>query len=333
MGLTMWGPILDHGVQFSFDNWYHYMETGRIEALRAPYPRLKIFAETLWRSRDAQGLLPVENLGVPWVWIDHDAYAAQRHKQCAYNLHAAAMYTHALAPIARLFGEANQAAAYEQQGETLLNCTIARFWDTDRSIFINNLPWLQDENDLRLCDRSLATAILFDQCPNGQTAPSLEALANCPPEMGLSYPPNAGWRYQALIKLGRTDVVVKDFRTRWITLASVVHNNTLQEGWHARPDSSDQWSHASVAPLYVLFMDIAGIRPAAPGFAKCTIRPQLADLGSLSLTAYTVQGPIHFEAIEESHGHRYRIHLPEGCTGELLLENRTLPLHSGLNTV
>ena len=41
----------------------------------------------------------------------------------------------------------------------------------------------------------LATSILFDQCPNGHTAAALRALAETPPEMGLSYPCNAGWRY------------------------------------------------------------------------------------------------------------------------------------------
>ena len=37
------------------------------------------------------GLLPVENLGIPSVWIDHTAYQRQRHKQCVFNLYAAAM--------------------------------------------------------------------------------------------------------------------------------------------------------------------------------------------------------------------------------------------------
>ena len=38
-----------------------------------------------------------------------------------------------------------------------------------RQVFVNNLPWLQEEKETRLCDRSLATAILFDQCPGNRT--------------------------------------------------------------------------------------------------------------------------------------------------------------------
>ncbi len=294
---TKWGPILDHGVGFGFDNWNHYLETGDLDALREPYPRLLRFAEYLKSIRGANGLLPAENFGVPSVWIDHEAFLLQRHKQCAFNLYAAAMFQHALAPIARAFGEHEQAKSFARLGQDLQSAAVRAFWSRDRGLFVNNLPWLAEEGAIRLDDRSLATALLFDQCPNRNTAAGLAALAECPPEMGLSYPCNAGWRYWALARHGRIDVVLKDFRERWATMDSVIYNNALQEFWRARPDTTDEWSHCPVAPIYVLFMDVAGIRPAAPGFTRCEIRPQLGDLERLRLTAHTVRGPIEFEAI------------------------------------
>jgi hypothetical protein len=39
-------------------------------------------------------------------------------------------------------------------------------------------------------------------------------------------------------------------------------------------------------------MSLAGIQPLAPGFRRCEIRPQLADLKLLELTVHTVQGRI-----------------------------------------
>ena len=39
-------------------------------------------------------------------------------------------------------------------------------------------------------------------------------------------------------------------------------------------------------------MSLAGIQPLAPGFRRCGIRPQLADLELLELTVHTVQGRI-----------------------------------------
>jgi len=48
--------------------------------------------------------------------------------------------------------------------------------------------------------------------------------------------------------------VVSEFRRRWAVMPSVILNNTLQEDWSAPPDSTAQWSHCAVTPLYVLFM-------------------------------------------------------------------------------
>ncbi|MGA2259620.1 MAG: alpha-L-rhamnosidase C-terminal domain-containing protein, partial [Thermoguttaceae bacterium] len=162
-------------------------------------------------------------------------------------------------------------------------------------------------------------AVLFDQCPDGNVAAARQALVECPTEMGISYPCNACWRYWALARLGRADLVVTEFRRRWATMPSVILNNTLQEDWSASPDSTAQWSHCAVAPLYVLFMDIAGIRPTAPGFSRFQVRPQLGDLADLDLTYYTVRGPIQFVAEKQPEGHRISVAVPKGCEAELLL--------------
>jgi hypothetical protein len=102
-------------------------------------------------------------------------------------------------------------------------------------------------------------------------------------------------------------------------MKSVVLNNTLQEDWDVAPDSAGQWSHCAVAPIYALFMDIAGIRPTAPGFTRCQIRPQLADLKDLDLTYYTVRGPMRFVAQHRPDGHHVAVQIPSGCQAELLL--------------
>jgi hypothetical protein len=314
-----WGPLLDHGVGFNFDCWHHWMQTGDLEALREPYPRLLRFAGYLASLRGEDGLLPVENLGIPTVWIDHDAYRQPRHKQCAFNLYAAAMLQHALAPIARAFGDEQWARDADQLGGSILRATVARFWSAERGLFVNNLPWLPEEKTPRLCDRSLATSILFDQCPDGNTAAAVRALAECPAEMGLSYPCNANWRYWALAKAGHTEVIVHDFRRRWATMRSVIENNTIQETWQAQPDSASDWSHCALSPIYVLMMDIAGIRPTAPGFARYQVRPQPGGLGRLELTAYAPPGPFEFLSEPVPDGYQIAVTTPPQGEGELLL--------------
>jgi hypothetical protein len=137
--------------------------------------------------------------------------------------------------------------------------------------------------------------------------------------MGFSYPCNAGWRLWALARGGRADVIVEDLRRRWATMTSVIENNTLQEDWEARHDSGQQWSHCAVAPLYVTYQGLAGIRPLAPGFARMEIRPQLADLSELALTAHTVRGPVRFAARGQPGDRELRLAVPDGCEAELVV--------------
>lgn len=172
----------------------------------------------------------------------------------------------------------------------------------------------------RMDDRSLAMAILFGQCPGDSIAESLRLLVESPPEPGYSYPCNACWRYWALCRCDRSDIVLKEFRQRWATMDSVTLNNTLAEDWSAQPDSGSQWSHCAVSPLFVLYSDIAGIRPTSPGFTACEIRPHLGDIADLKLTYHTPQGPIEFSAERQENGfHRVTVKVPKTCEAKLIL--------------
>lgn len=317
--LTPWGPLLDHSIGFCFDSYYYYQYTGDQGALQEVYPRLLVFANYLHELRADDGLLPVEDIGVPWVWIDHDAYRQQRHKQCAFNLYAAAMLQHALAPLAAAMNDGNLASELTDFGASLQAATVRRFWDPARRLFVVNLPWLAEEGAPRYCDRSLSTAILFGQVPDGAVSDAVRLLVERPSSLGLSYPANAGWRMWALTKLGRTDVVVDEWRRRWYPMKSVQQNNTLQESWNVQPDSNSQWSHCPVAPLYLMHMGIAGISPLEPGFKKVRIRPQPADLEQVNLLAHTVAGTIYFKTEGRRGNRRLEITLPEGMEGMLVV--------------
>ncbi len=318
VGATPWGPLLDHGVTLVWDAWRHYRESGDTDVVVELLPRFVRFAEYLLARRGKDGLLPVEGWGVPAVWIDN-CFLRPRHKQCAFNLFTAAVLKAALAPIAALAGDPAEEKRWAAAGDALLAAAVGRFWSRERGLFVGNLPWEDEEGGARLDDRSLATALLFDQCPGGRTKEALAALVAPPEGMGISYPANSHWRMQALARHGRIDAVLRELRERWAVLPSVLQNNTTPEDWNVRPDSSDQWSHCAVGPLFVLYMDVAGIRPAAPGFEKAEIRPQLGDLAGLELIAHTPRGPIVFRAEAQEEGHRAWVTLPADCPGELVL--------------
>lgn len=327
LDMTPWGPLLDHAVGFGFDCYHHYLYSGNLAHVAEAAVRLQRFVAYLHRITGADDLLPVLNLGVPNVWIDHVAFKQQRHKQCAFNLYAAAMLQNAFAPLARATAHDDWAQFAEKLAERIIAATQRVFWSATERLFINNLPWLHEEGTARMCDRSLATAVLFGLCPGADTDASLRTLAGRPPSMGISYPANAGWRYWALAEGGYSEVILKEFRTQWATMDSVWFNNTLSENWNARPDSGDLWSHCAIVPLYVTFMSIAGIKPAAPGFSRCTITPQPGDLEKLELTARTVRGDIGFRSLGRKGERELRLNIPPGMEATLRVDRKEhLPL-------
>lgn len=329
--LTPWGPLLDHGIGHTFDAYYYYLYSGDLVALEEAYPRLVRFSDYLRSIRKDDGLLPVEGLGTPTVWIDRDAYRQQRHKQCVFNMYAAAMLQHALAPLCRAHNQEQEAQRAERFGKELQDAVVGYFWSRSLRTFVVNQPWLFEEVQPRFCDRSLATALMYDMCPGDNTTESVRLLADMPESVGLSYPANAGWRLWGLTAGGRGDVVVNELKNRWGRMRSVHENNTLSEGWDPGYDSRDQWSHAPVAPLYMLYMGIMGLKPVKPGYAEFELRPQIGALTSLDVTAQTAVGPVRLQSRGSLGNRTLRIQAPPRGDGYLVLstqESVTLELRS-----
>lgn len=307
-------------MQFVFDCWNYFLYTGSADALGEPFPRLLTFFDYLRRLRGKDGLLPVEDLGVPFVWIDNaDAFSQQRHKQLAFNLYTAAMCEHALAPLCLELRQPRHAAAARRFGAELKAAAVRRFWSASEGCFVNNLPWAAAEGKKRYDDRSLATAVIFNQCPDGRIAASVDRLRALPPGTGFSFPANAIWRYWALAKAGHTDVIVSELGGHWHDMPSVRENNTLGETWTLEKDSGSQWSHCPVGPLIIMHMGVAGIQPTKPGFTECLIRPQPSKLAALDVVTHTPHGPVQVIAEGRKGDRSLTLRVPKGIRAHLLL--------------
>jgi alpha-L-rhamnosidase len=295
------------------------METGDLEASREAWPRLVrqlAFLEALVGDDD---LLPVENLGVPTVWIDHLGFRQQRHKRCAFNLYAIAMLRDAMAPLARVFADAPVAERAESLAARLHAAALAAFWDADLRLFVDNRPWLAEDGGPRTHDRTLATAVLHHLAPDDNSSAMVAELAAMPERCGRSYPANAGWRLHALAQAGRSDVVVGDLRTRWAGMASVLGNTSLQEDWVAHPDSGQEWSHCPLDAFNALIQDVIGLRPTSPGFAAWRLQPRLADLGDIEFDAHTVGGCFRIRTRHSDGERTLEVAVPGGVgTGDII---------------
>lgn len=317
LDLTPWGPLLDHGVGFIFDCYHYFMYTGDLAALEEVFPRLLRFYAYLVSLIRADGLLPTDNIGTPTVWIEHGV--DKRHIKCSFNLYVAAMLKNAFAELCRAKSEISVAEEAIQTAAALRKNSIAHFWSPTHRLFVSNLPWLKEEGEIKLHDRTLATAILFDLCPGNDSAASIKALVDRPKELHLSYPANAGWQLWALGRAGRADKILDDLEGRWFDMPSVLQNNTLGEWFDLQPDSHNQWCHAPVAPLYVMYMTIAGIKPLTPGMQRVEIRPQLDRLEAFQLSCYSPRGTITVQGKGKRGERQMEIGLPPGCQAELVV--------------
>lgn len=325
LGLTPWGPLLDHSIGFNYDAWYHYLYAGRKEDLEEVFPRLTRFFGYLQSLAKPGELLPVENLGVPTVWMDTDSYKVQRHKQCAFNLYAAGMLQDAFANLCAAFGRADlQSQALEVSGQ-LVKAVRRHFWSASAGMLINNLPWHKEEGELRTCERSIAQYLLSGFAAGSEKPNLVRELVEMPARFGVCYPANAHWRYWALAACGQIQPVLDEFRTKWISLAAVQQNNAMPESWNSVPDGHAQYSHASIAPLYVAYMSIAGVSVLEPGARRISIRPQPGDLEAFSLVNHTAQGPVHVGWTGKKGKRQMHIRVPDGVTAELWVDEREKP--------
>jgi hypothetical protein len=104
--------------------------------------------------------------------------------------------------------------------------------------------------------------------------------------------------------------------------------------WPEVPGNTRSDSHAWTAhPIYDLLTLVAGIEPAAPGFATVRIAPHLGTLPSLTATFPHPQGMIQVDYHRQGPGLNATITLPGALTGTFVLNGRTWPLNPGLNQI
>jgi alpha-L-rhamnosidase len=100
--------------------------------------------------------------------------------------------------------------------------------------------------------------------------------------------------------------------------------------WAEAPEPTRSDSHAwSAHPNYDFLTIVAGIRPAAPAFARVLVAPHLGALQHVSATVPHPRGVIEAEYTVEPSSVKAVILLPPGLSGELLWEGKTSTLHEG----
>ena len=96
------------------------------------------------------------------------------------------------------------------------------------------------------------------------------------------------------------------------------------------PEPTRSDCHAwSASPLYEMLSLVAGIMPAASGFKKVLIKPNMGSLTSILATMPHPQGDIRVNNRKTGRQACIVIDIPVGVVGELEWEGKIYPLEQG----
>ena len=294
LGMTGWGPILDHTLQLILESYRHYLHTGNDELLQKSYQDFLKFHRFSLTLMDEEGLFKVENMVKVGVWLDHTAFRKGRDRRCPYNLYYAGMLENALAPMCEHFGDLTLARELRELAAKIVAKVREIYYDESKKVFIDNKPFAEEDGYETVSDRTLSMALLYGYYDD--PVPSVKLLKEMPPHVGGSYPCNMVWNYRALTKFGEVDAVTEDLKKRWYTMPSVAQNNSLQEFFDTGTDSFHEWSHCPMGAVVAAYEGYMGLVCEKPGFAEFSIRPNLGMLNKLHLEAKTISGNIDFSA-------------------------------------
>lgn len=322
LGLSYWGPLIDHGMGFLSDVYHYVMHSGDMTILEDLYPRF--LKQDLWLQslEDEHGFIAVSGHALHTVWVEHLGFEQEKHKHLGINM-IHYEYLQKLAVVARWMGDEAVCEKCDERSAKLKDRLSARYYDATAGAFIDNLPWLNEEAGIRMHDRTLSLGLLTGLTPSEHRAANLKQLIECPPELGISHPVNAGYRLMALAEFGQGDAVIRDLRERWGAMNSLWQNNTLSELWQIEHDQL-AWCQCAVAPLYILYGDVLGIKPLERGFSKVRIYPQIGDLAYAEGSVPTPGGKIRLNIRQSESAYAIEITLPayiEACVklpGELI---------------
>jgi alpha-L-rhamnosidase len=232
------------------------------------------------------------------------------------------------------YGSPERAAQYRAMTEKASAALNAAAWDAQAGLYADTpakQSFSQEANIL---------AVWLDVAPREQQRGILRRVLASKPNAettldGRKVPamstPTYYFRFylaRALEHAGMADLYLQQLQP-WYAM--------LQLGlstWAENPEPTRSDCHAwSASPNYDLLTLVAGIAPAAPGFARVRIAPHLQGLHHLDASMPHAGGAIH--TVYDLDGTQWKatVTLPPGLDGELVWRGESHPLHAGMQTV
>ena len=166
-------------------------------------------------------------------------------------------------------GDPELAAWDRRQAERIGRAVVAAYWDDARNLFAEN------PEHTKFIEHTQCMAVMGGFVPTGREAALGEALATAE-DLDRTSVYYRSYLIDAFRALHRPLDLYRCFDL-WFTLEPLGMKTVLEQPEPTRSDCHAWGSH----PMYHVLASVAGIRPAAPGFAAVRIEPQPGPLTEL----------------------------------------------------
>jgi len=297
---------------------------GANEFLRQRIPGLRQTLSQVDTYRNADGLLEnlpgwsFEDWSEPWGWY---GLAPDGRFGCSAvdNL----LYVMALRQAAvaeRACGDAAMGDYWQKKADAVVAAVRAKFWNEGRGLFADTLK--QD----RFSEHAQCLALLSEAVAGDQAARVFKGLVEstdlAPTTVYFSH-----YLFETYFKFGRADLFLKRLDLWREFVRDDLKTPMEAPGTRGRSDCHAWGAH----PLYHLQTGVAGIRPAADGFAKVLVAPQPGGLRFVKASMPTPKGAVSVDLHFDRERVSGTVTLPPGLPGGFRWKGVEKPLAEGVN--
>lgn len=225
------------------------------------------------------------------------------------------------AALEMAFGDKKLAAANNARADAARDAIRKQCWDAKRGLFADNA-------DFSLYSQHMnALAVLYDVAMRKEVPAILDRITM--PGRGIDAPEGmftttyyfAWYLIRAFEHAGRADRYLDLLKT-WRDLLDL-HYTTWPESRGDTRSDTHAWSAHPTADLLGI---VAGIGPAAPGYARLRVAPVLGHLTVLDATAATPRGPVSVRYKTTGDSLSVEIDRPAALPGDLVWKGKSYPL-------
>lgn len=299
---------------------------GANEFLRQRIPGLRQTLSQIDTYRNKDGLLEnlpgwsFEDWSEPWGWF---GVAPDGRFGCSAvdNL----LYVYALLQAARAeraCGDLLMGDYWTKKAGDVAQAVLAKFWSEERGLIADTL-----KKD-RFSEHAQCLALLADILPADRAARVFKGLVEskdlAPTTVYFSH-----YLFETYFKFGRADLFLKRLNLWRDYVKDDLKTPMEAPGTRGRSDCHAWGAH----PLYHMQTGLAGVKPAADGYAKVLVAPQPGSLKFIRAKCPTPRGIVSVDLRFDDGEISGTVTLPENLPGAFLWKGKERALVAGTNVV